>query len=280
MNPLQPLISVCVPAYNAASYIEALVASVLKQDYPNWELVIADDCSKDSTRTILDQIACKNSDPRIRISFNEKNLGMVGNWNQCVKLARGEFIKVMGCDDLLEPGCLSRQVAAFLENPSVKVVSSRRYIINHESRLLFSRASFSQTGIYPGKKVCYKTLASGTNPIGEPVSVLFRKTDFEKIGKFDSDVVYCTDLEFWLRLLLLGDLFFINEPLCSFRIHERSCTRSLESIMILDYLRMVKKLRNYGISLSLFQKLQMHFNLRTKIVLRGIIYRLWGREKA
>ena len=81
----QPLVSVCIPAYNNAAYIKDTIDSILRQTYTNLELVICDDNSKDDTVEVIESI----KDSRIKLIKNEKNLGMSGNWNNCLKHCTG-----------------------------------------------------------------------------------------------------------------------------------------------------------------------------------------------
>ena len=88
---MEPLVSVCIPAYNNAAYIKETIDSILGQTYSNLELVICDDRSKDDTVKVIEAI----KDDRIKLFQNEKNLGMSGNWNHCLSKCSGEFIKLI-----------------------------------------------------------------------------------------------------------------------------------------------------------------------------------------
>ena len=87
------LVSVCIPAYNNADYICETIDSVLNQTYKNIELVIVDDNSNDNTLEIIKHYEAK--DNRVKVYHNDKNLGMAGNWNHCLELCNGEFIKLL-----------------------------------------------------------------------------------------------------------------------------------------------------------------------------------------
>ena len=80
----QPLVSVCIPTYNNADYIEETMRSVLNQTYQNIELIIVDDQSEDGTVQVVKNV----KDPRVKLFINEKNLGMSGNWNHCMELCK------------------------------------------------------------------------------------------------------------------------------------------------------------------------------------------------
>src|SRR4051812_8785157 len=90
------LISVCLPLYNAAVYVEETVRSILAQTYSNWELILVDDASIDETAVIVENMLATAEDERLHFSVNSRRLGMVGNWNHATSLATGEFIKLIG----------------------------------------------------------------------------------------------------------------------------------------------------------------------------------------
>ena len=113
---MEPLVSICIPAYNNAAYIKDTIDSILSQTYKNLELVIVDDKSKDDTVAVIKSIP----DERIRLYENEKNLGMSGNWNHCLELCKGEYIKLICADDMLAPDAIEKEARALTEHPDVQ----------------------------------------------------------------------------------------------------------------------------------------------------------------
>ena len=116
----QPLVSVCIPAYNNADYVDQTILCILNQTYKNLELVICDDHSKDDTVEVIR----KFDDPRIRLLINEKNLGMSGNWNHCLQQCKGEFIKLICADDMLALDALEKEVNALIAHPTALLAES------------------------------------------------------------------------------------------------------------------------------------------------------------
>ena len=102
---ITPLVSICMPAYNAAPYIQEAVQSIIDQTYTNWELIIVDDGSTDSTSSILDSV----DDRRISI-YHQENKGQCAAANKAFELSRGELIKFFDADDILDPLTLEKQV--------------------------------------------------------------------------------------------------------------------------------------------------------------------------
>lgn len=116
----EPLVSVCIPAHNLERYIEATLVSLFSQTYPNLEFIVVDDGSTDSTPDILSRL---KKDERLRIYRQDKS-GASSARNNAYAHAKGEFIKFMDGDDLVNPGMIASQVRLALENPGC-VVSSR-----------------------------------------------------------------------------------------------------------------------------------------------------------
>lgn len=126
--------SVCIPAYKS-KYLKECMVSILDQSIRDLELIILNDCSPEP----IEQIVSEFQDTRIRYYKNEKNVGalnLVDNWNKCLSLASGEYMVIMGDDDLLEPDYLdefSRLISAY---PSLEVFHCRSKIINDEGEIL------------------------------------------------------------------------------------------------------------------------------------------------
>jgi len=107
------LVSVIVPAYNAASYLDECIQSVQRQFYSNWEMIIVDDCSKDNTYRIAEQYAEK--DKRIKVIQHKENQGVAAARNTALKAATGDYVAFLDSDDFWKKSKLDRQLA-FMEN--------------------------------------------------------------------------------------------------------------------------------------------------------------------
>ncbi|BED87988.1 glycosyl transferase [Pseudoalteromonas sp. MM1] len=110
----EPLVSVIMPAYNAEDYISESIESVLTQSYKNWELLITDDRSTDTTQKIINEYAIK--DHRIKLFINEQNGGAGVARNNSIKQAKGRFIAFLDADDLWLPEKLTKQISFMLKN--------------------------------------------------------------------------------------------------------------------------------------------------------------------
>jgi glycosyltransferase involved in cell wall biosynthesis len=117
---MPPPVSILIPAYNAELYVETAMRSVLAQTFEDWEVVAVDDASSDRTHELLRSFA----DSRVRVERNDQNLGMTGNWNRCLSLARGELVLKLDADDALRPDAI-RSMADALENANVAACGIR-----------------------------------------------------------------------------------------------------------------------------------------------------------
>ena len=224
---MKPLVSICIPAYNGARFLRQCIDSILAQTFADFELLVVDDQSSDDTLSIVESYAAQ--DPRIRVLRNEQNLGLVGNWNRCVELARGEWIKFVFQDDLIAPGCIERMLSA-CETDTALVACAREFLFDPETTqevrewYLGSestiREAWGKEKKISAEKFCQATLRQlGTNLIGEPTAVLLHRRVFQIFGDFNPVLIMSCDLEYWARVAVHTGLMVIAEPLATFRVH-------------------------------------------------------------
>lgn len=238
-----PTVSVCIPTYRGATHIGAAIESVLAQSYPDFELIVIDDNSPDDTAAIVQGYR----DPRIRFLQNPGNLGPQGNWNRCLNEACGKYFKLLPQDDLLAPDCLAKQVAILEQDDAhrIALVYCARTIVDAQDRPLMVRGySKGRTGIINAQNLIRHCLRRGTNLIGEPGSVLFRRQLANSVGLFDASIPYVLDLDYWFRLLLKGDSYYLPEALASFRVSRGSWSVAIGSKQSVDYRRFIGKIAN------------------------------------
>jgi len=235
-------LSVCIPVYNGAEYLREAIDSVLNQDFTDFDLIMIDNQSTDNTVDIIKSY----KDPRVKFYQNETNLGMLGNWNRALTLAQGEYIKLLPADDILFPGSLTHQVNILDQDTdhSIALVTGRRNVIDAKGKLLFTRGFSSQSMEVNGIKAINKVIRMGNNPIGEPGSVMFRKSILSKAGNFDPDIFYVMDLNMWLKMLLHGNLYSSKEIVCSFRISPVSESTRIVDTQRRDFDNFIKKINS------------------------------------
>ena len=212
MNSL-PLVSVLIPTHNYGRFLDEAIKSVLAQTYTHFELIIVDNHSSDNTAEVVGKYL---SDSRITFYQNHTNIGLVGNWNRCLGYATGEYIKFLMADDVFLPELLEEMVAAMEANPGVSLVTSNSEVFGSKMRKRISE----MTGLQNGRDLIVRCVSNGRgNLIGEPTTVMFRRSDIKRVGRFNPNFTCLVDLNMWLRLLEVGDAWFIPKILSGFRVH-------------------------------------------------------------
>ena len=235
-----PTVSVCIPTYRGAAHLGSAIESVLNQDFTDFELIVIDDNSPDNTYEVVSNY----QDQRLRYVKNTANLGPEGNWNKCLTEAKGKYFKLLPQDDILAKDCLSRQIDILEKdtNELIALVFCARYIIDGRGKIMTKRGYRQrQEGIIPGAELIKDSIRWGTNLIGEPGAVTFRHALAGKIGHFDGSISYILDLDYWFRLLINGDAYYIASPLSSFRVASGSWSIDIGDRQSEDYNRFIDK---------------------------------------
>lgn len=213
------LVSVCIPVRNGAAHVREAVESVLNQSHDNFELIVVDNCSTDDTVAILESLG----DERLRIVRAETGVDAIQNWIRTCELADGVYLKLLCHDDLIHPEILATQVNALAANSQAVLVATRRQLIDTDGRVLSKSFGLpGMTGEIAGPDAIRRCLSFGTNLLGEPAAVLFRKSSFDRAGTWGHRFPYLVDLEMYFRVLLQGSLVAIPRPLAAFRTHSQS----------------------------------------------------------
>lgn len=214
-----PKVSVCIPTYNGANYIQEAIHSVLRQTYQDFEIIIVDNASTDNSVALVTELA--RGSEKIHLYRNDQNIGLAGNLNKCFQLARGEYIKYLCVDDLLLPDCLALMVERLDAHPDVDLACGGRISINEHGQPFGLRRYSCHDEIIPGPKVVSRCLFS-RNFIGEPTAVMFRKSGMR--SGFREDLPQLMDMEQWFRMLEASAMMNIKAPVCAIRFHEGQIT--------------------------------------------------------
>ncbi|QTE30235.1 glycosyltransferase family 2 protein [Pengzhenrongella sicca] len=214
---MTPRVSVVVPAFNNADYIEQTIDSVLAQTFADFELLIADHSSTDDTAILIERYA---ADSRVRISRTPAGGGAQRNWNCVSQAATGEYLKLVCGDDLLYPAILERQVAELDRlDAGVAMTACSRDLVDGQGRVfLRARGLNGMYGRIDGRLAVRSIVRSGTNPLGEPACVLFRRSALEAAGWWDGTNPFYIDAGTYARVLMHGDLAALHDSLAAFRV--------------------------------------------------------------
>jgi glycosyltransferase involved in cell wall biosynthesis len=214
-----PHVSVCIPVYQGEQFLGQTIRSVLEQTYHDYELVVLDNASHDNTS----RIAHSFHDPRLRIETNQTTIPQPYNWRRAVALCRAPLIKLLCADDLLHPRCLELQVPPMDADARIALVAARRNMVDEHGRVVAPHRGLARlVGRRCGVQVARRVMRTGTNPIGEPGGVLFRRADYLAVGGWHPGRRWAMDLDLWIRLLQRGDLVGLAETLAAFRVGAHS----------------------------------------------------------
>src|SRR5688500_13222767 len=222
MTVKAPLCTIAIPVYHRKdrSLAFGAIESALAETRDDVEILVIDDCTTDGTWDELQRI----SDPRARVLRNERNVGLFGNFNRCLEEARGEFVRILCSDDVLEPGTLDDELAIMASHPDIALLTTRGLRVSPEGDVLGMQAAALPEGRYGGEvgiaTVLRANLATGYNALNYPSGILMRKSSVDAAGRFSSDMRVCGDVEYFLRLLRGGALGVVNRIGCRVTVHQ------------------------------------------------------------
>lgn len=203
-----PQVSVIIPAYNGARYIQQAIESVFTQTYANWELIIVDDGSTDNTREVVQQYGHKLRE------FSQENQGVAAARNRGILEAQGELIAFLDQDDWFLPDKLMQQVACFQQHPALGIVHSGWQIV-------------SQTGGAISDITLWQSLPQLNLAdwlLWKPVflgAMLFNRNWLEFAGGFNCRYHQAPDVDLVLRLAVMGcQAGWVQETTVCYRQHQ------------------------------------------------------------
>lgn len=206
-----PFVSVCIPSFNKAVYIGETIRSVLGQTYPHYEVLVVDNASTDDTRRILES----EFGDQVRCDWNDTNIGLTGNFNRCVELARHDLVLILCADDILLPSFLEQTVPWMVRDPAVGFVATRYYYLDEHSQ---------GTGISPAFSPVSGSMTSDTAIErlfelngGGILMPLYRKRYLQAIGGFRPFPGFGDAFSFF-QIASLTNIVYINEVLAGWRM--------------------------------------------------------------
>jgi len=224
MGPLA-LVSIVIPAYKA-TFLEAALRSAFSQDYPAVEIVIGDDCPTGAVGEVVERLRDESPWP-IDYVRNAVQLREAPNVTQCVRRARGEYIKFLYDDDELTPSCIRRQVETFEAYPGLCLVTARRKLIDEHGQPLpdtyATRFPFTESTRVHGADLTSFLGEYTYNFIGEPTAVLCRRADLlgfgdSIFGLAGQHISWLGDLAIYAKLMRQGDIAMLDETLSRYRV--------------------------------------------------------------
>ncbi|MEN9229285.1 MAG: glycosyltransferase family A protein [Thermostichus sp. DG02_5_bins_236] len=207
-----PLISVIIPAFNAALTLEETLRSVMNQSFPDIEILVIDDGSEDETVAIAKRLAAEDS--RIYI-FSYSNGGVSVSRNRGVCHARGEYLSFIDADDLWTSNKLQAQYEALQTYKEAAVAYSWTDNIDARGNLVQEGIRTQATGYILPELLQVNLLQSGSNP-------LIKRFALENVGGFDESLLNADDWDMWLRLAQHYEFALVTKPQVLYRRSETS----------------------------------------------------------
>lgn len=272
-----PSVSIVIPAYRNARFIDETVRSALGQTYADVEVLISDHSSDDGTWEALQKYA---EDPRVRLMQVPAGGGAEANWNAVTEQAAGDYLKLLCGDDLIAPDCVERQVAALEAHPDAVLAAVRRDLIAPDGEILLSGRGLGHlTGAVAGDVAIKSLVRAGTNLLGEPGCVLIRREVLSEVGGWLDPYPYLIDQFTYMSVLRHGGLVALPETLASFRISDTQWSVRLASEQAQQaagahrhfHEAMSETVTRGDVRIG-------NLNARRTALMRRVAYVLWGRR--
>ena len=212
-----PTVSVIIPTYNRADLLPAAIDSVLRQTYSDFEVIVVDDGSTDSTSQVVSRYS---ADWRVKYAF-QKNQGRAMARNYGASLARGEFLGFLDSDDEYLPDNLAGHLKVFAQQPALGMTVGGYQYMTEAGDVVEERRPWEEDDSLSVAGWLFNCLAM-------PGSILLRRSEFERIGGFDPDCEIAEDWDLFIRLAYRGCQVEWNRQMsCRYRLHSGSSTHSL-----------------------------------------------------
>nr|WP_321509808.1 glycosyltransferase family 2 protein [uncultured Hyphomonas sp.] len=219
-----PLVSVVMPSFNQANFIERSVESVLAQEYPNVELIVGDGGSRDGTVEVLKRLSGKY--PRLRW-FSEPDNGPADALNKALTRATGEYVGWLNSDDLYTPGAIRRAISAFRENPDwIMCYGHGEHVDKNGEFLERYPTRTPDVGIVGFVDGCF---------ICQP-SMFFKQAMYLLLGPLDETQKTSFDYEYWLRAFQAfpGRIGFVDAVQAQSRLHDECITMRMRRTVAME----------------------------------------------
>lgn len=237
-----PRVSVIIPNFNHAKYLSQRIESVINQTYQDFEIILMDDQSTDSSREIIQHYA---EHPKVSHTvFNEVNSGSTfKQWKKGIELAAGEFIWIAESDDWCEPVLLQTLIDGITSDDDCVISYCQSYSVNADGTIISQSNYWRPSEMVAGNLFIQKHLSVPV-AIYNASMVLWRKNALQSIPPELTTFRFCGDWYFWIQLCKAGKVFVSGKALNYFRKHEITASKNayksglnfIEELRIIDSL--------------------------------------------
>lgn len=241
----RPKLSVLMPAYNAEKYIAEAIDSILNQTFKDFEFIIIDDCSTDGTWRIIQEYAKR--DNRIVVFKNNQNLGIAGNRNKLISLARGKYIVWQDADDASMLYRIEHQYKFMEENLEVGILGGWLQFFNE-------KGSQSIRKYAPDDKNLRKNIFR-YSPVAQPGAII-RSKCFDELGQYNLKYPAAEDIDMSFRIGSKYKFANLQEIVIKYRENKGSATFTKLKKIELDTINIRKKYsKGRGYNMTVFDKI-------------------------
>ncbi|MFD2743009.1 MULTISPECIES: glycosyltransferase family 2 protein [Sphingobacterium] len=240
MELQKPKVSIISGYYNREDYVQESIQSLLDQTFTDFEIIIFDDCSTDSTRQKLRRLAA--TDSRIVLILHEQNQGFVNGIIDAVAIAKGDYIAIHGSGDFSLPERIEKQVEVLDQSGSIGLVGC--YVENIELNMGFERVTLWKHDV-TGK--CIDLL--NKQNLFTHGEVMFKRALYNQAGGYRSFFKFTQDYDLWTRMAIHSEFFTIPEVLYrrylrrdgASVVPEKRLLQSLLAVIVRQNIRFIKK---------------------------------------
>jgi glycosyltransferase involved in cell wall biosynthesis len=251
-----PLVSIVIPSYNQADFLEFTILSILEQDYPTLEILIVDGGSTDGSVEIIHRYS-----DRLAWWVSEKDLGQTDAINKGFARSRGQILAWLNSDDTYEPAAVAEAAAFLQSHPEVGLVYGAANFIDRNGAII---------GRFPAAQTDYKHLRRGYVHIPQQAS-FWRADLWRKVGPLDPSFFFAMDYDLWVRLAALAPVQYTPRLWANFRLHTQAKTIAADDRCWPEMLRV-----HYREGGSWFSPIQAKYYLRKAI---GPLWRLRTKRR-
>ncbi|MEM3394160.1 MAG: glycosyltransferase family 2 protein, partial [Candidatus Methanomethylicia archaeon] len=248
-----PKISVVIPSFNKVDFVEDTLSSIIKQNYPNLEVVIQDGGSADGTLEVIKKYERKH--PSVFKVESKKDKGQLDAINKGLKKTTGEILTYINADDVYEKGAFRKVAEAYLKNKKALWFAGKGRVINEKGKEIAKLATWYKSVLL---NINHKSLVIMTNYFIQP-SVFITRKAYEKYGPFTGTKTAVMEYDLWLKLFCVSKPVVIPYCLSSFRLYKGSISTSKVKEMMAEDEKIVKK---YTSSLFILFLHKLHNKIR------------------
>ncbi|WP_320046299.1 glycosyltransferase family 2 protein [uncultured Ilyobacter sp.] len=263
-----PALTIAIPTYKRPLLLKEALDSALNQiDYIDYEVIVVDNDSDSDTET--EKLIKSYNNPKLLYYKNEVNLGLVGNWNRCIELARGKWYSMLHDDDLLAETFLKEAVKVLDKNPNISFLKVNNLILDERDLTKKDRLKLKFIEKIKNLRKKLRRLKEVdyiiNNPMNGPVGIIMKKENAMSLGGFSERAYPALDYVFFTRYFLKYDTYFYNKTLCYYRISKNESFK--QGVMIscakINYYVIQELINPHFFKKIIFKKYPLYYVLIT-----------------